>query len=127
VAALQLRHHPFEAGARRRIERVILFKLLALPVTAPAAGIRYCLEKVLEVAEQQMWDEDPVREQLMLVNEAYEEGRMPEAEFREREAELLARLREIREHRKAVARAHLSAQPDEGAREVVIEMPDELR
>ena len=106
---------------------MILFKLLALPVTAPAAGIRYCLEKVLEVAEHQMWDEDPVREQLILVNEAYEEGRMPEAEFREREAELLARLREIREHKKAAARAQLSAQPDEGARKVVIELPDELR
>jgi len=106
---------------------VILFKLLALPVTAPAAGIRYCLEKVLELAEQQMWDEDPVREQLILVNEAFEEGRMPEAEFREREAELLARLREIREHKKAAAQAQLSAMPDEGAREVVIELPDELR
>ncbi len=106
---------------------MILFKLLALPLTAPAAGIKYCLDKVLEVAEHQMWDEDPVREQLILVNEAYEEGRMPEAEFREREAELLARLREIREHKKAVARSQQSALPDEGAREVVIELPDEIR
>ena len=106
---------------------MILFKLLALPVTAPAAGIRYCLEKVLEVADHQMWDEDPVREQLILVNQAYEEGSMPEAEFREREAELLARLREIREHKKAAARAEMSALPDEGKREVVIELPDEMR
>ncbi|HUG05596.1 MAG TPA: gas vesicle protein GvpG [Candidatus Limnocylindria bacterium] len=106
---------------------MILFKLLALPVTAPAAGIRYCLEKVLEVAEHQMWDEEPVREELILVNEAYEEGRMPEAEFREREAELLARLREIREHRRATAQAQRSAMPDEGSREVVIELPDEMR
>jgi hypothetical protein len=106
---------------------VILFKLLALPVTAPAAGIRFCLEKVLEVAEHQMWDEEPVREQLILVNEAYEEGRMPEAEFREREAELLARLREIRERKKAAARAGRSALPDDGRREVVIELPDEIR
>jgi gas vesicle protein GvpG len=106
---------------------VILFKLLALPLTAPVAGIKYCLDKVLEVAEHQMWDEDPVREQLILVNEAYEEGRMPEAEFREREAELLARLREIREHRRATARAQQSALPDEGPREVVIELPDEIR
>jgi hypothetical protein len=106
---------------------VILLRLLALPVTAPAAGIRYCLEKVLEVAEHQMWDEDPVREELILVNEAYEEGRMPEAEFRERESELLARLREIREHKKAAARAQLSALPDDGTREVVIELPDEIR
>jgi hypothetical protein len=106
---------------------VILLRLLALPVTAPAAGIRYCLEKVLEVAEHQMWDEDPVREQLMLVNEAYEEGRMPETEFREREADLLARLREIREHHKAVARAQVAPLPDEGTREVVIELPDEMK
>ena len=106
---------------------MILFKLLALPVTAPAAGIRYCIEKVLEVAEHQMWDEGPVREQLMLVNEAFEEGRMPEPEFREREAELLARLREIREHKRAAARAQQSALPDAGAREVVIELPDEIK
>lgn len=106
---------------------MILFKLLALPISAPAAGIRYCLEKVLEMAEHQMWDEDPVREELMLVNEAYEEGRMPEAEFRERETELLARLREIREHKKAAALAQMSALPDEGERTVVIELPDEIR
>ncbi len=106
---------------------MILLRLLALPVTAPAAGIRYCLEKVLEVAEREMWDEDPVREQLILVNEAYEEGRMPETEFRDREAELLARLREIREHNKAAARAPVAPLPDEGAREVVIELPDEMK
>ncbi len=106
---------------------MILFKLLALPVTAPAAGIRYCLEKVIEVAEHQMWDEDPVREQLILVNEAYEEGRMPEVEFREQEAKLLARLREIRDHQKASAQAQLSSLPDQGPREVVIELPDEIR
>ena len=72
-------------------------------------------------------DNSPPREQLILVNEAYEEGRMPEAEFREREAELLARLREIREHKKAMAREEQSALPDEGARQVVIELPDEIR
>ena len=105
---------------------MILFKLLALPVTAPAAGIRYCLEKVLDLAEREMWDEGPVREQLILANEAYEEGRMPEAEFRERERELLARLREIRERTKAGAPEQPTL-PDEGRREVVIEMPDEMR
>jgi hypothetical protein len=52
---------------------------------------------------------------------------MPEAEFREREAELLARMREIREHKRAAGRAQQSALPDEGAREVVIELPDEIR
>lgn len=106
----------------------MLLRLLTLPISAPVAGIRYCLEKVAEVAEREMWDEEPVREQLILVNQAYEEGRMPEAEFREREAELLTRLREIREHARERARAaadEAGAAVDE-RRRVVIDVPDEL-
>ncbi|HEV8229389.1 MAG TPA: gas vesicle protein GvpG [Candidatus Limnocylindria bacterium] len=105
----------------------MLLRLLALPVTAPAAGIRYCLEKVAEVADKQMWDEEPVREQLILINQAYEEGTLPAAEFREQEAELFARLREIRERNRDVARAQSSAMPEEGKREVVIDLPEEMR
>jgi len=107
----------------------MLFRLLTLPISAPIAGIRYCLEKVAEVAEREMWDEDPVREQLILDNAAYEEGRLTEAEFRVREADLLARLREIREHPRALARAEAEqagGQVDE-RRRVVIDIPDELR
>ena len=108
----------------------MLLRLLTLPISAPIAGIRYCLEKVAEVAEREMWDEDPVREQLILENAAYEEGRLTEAEFRVREAELLARLREIRKHQRELARAE--AETDTGARvdqkrRVVIDVPDELR
>ena len=108
----------------------MLFKLLALPITAPAAGIRYCLNKVIEVAEQELWDEGPVREALILANEAFEEGRITEDEFRERERALLARLREIREYRTAAARAQVErdagAQVD-ASRTVVIELPEEMR
>ncbi len=106
---------------------MILFKLLALPITAPAAGIRYCLDKVAEVAERQMWDEEPIREELILLNAAYEEGTLPETDFREREADVLARLREVREHNREAARAEASAMPDEGKREVVIDLPEEMR
>jgi len=106
---------------------VILFKLLALPLTAPAAGIRYCLEKVAEVAEHQMWDEEPVREELILLNAAYEDGTVPESDFREREAELLVRLREVREHNREAARAQASALPDEGKREMIIDLPEEMK
>ena len=106
----------------------MLLKLLTLPISAPISGIKYCLEKVIEVAEREMWDEEPVREQLILTNEAYEEGRLDEETFRTREAELLARLREIKEHRVATARAQAEeagAAVDE-KRRVVIEMPDEV-
>lgn len=108
----------------------MLLRLLTLPLSAPIAGIRYCLEKVAEVAEKEMWDEEPVREQLILENLAYEEGRLDEETFRVREAELLTRLREIKEHRRAMARAEAEEQAGsavEGPRRVVIDIPDELR
>jgi hypothetical protein len=108
----------------------VLLRLLTLPISAPIAGIRYCLEKVAEVAEHEMWDEEPVREELMLLNEAYEEGRLGEADFREREGELLDRLRALREHRRAEQRAHAEAHAGAAVderRTVVIDVPDEIR
>ena len=107
----------------------MLLRLLTLPISAPIAGIRYCLEKVVEVAEREMWDEEPVREELILVNEAYEQGRLTEDDFRERESELLGRLREIREHRRALARADAdeAGAAVDARRTVVIELPDEIR
>ncbi len=107
----------------------MLLRLLTLPISAPIAGIRYCLEKVAEVAEREMWDEGPVREELILANEAYEEGRLGEEDLRAREAELLARLRDIREHRKALTRADAeeAGAAVDARRIVVIELPDEIR
>lgn len=108
----------------------MLLRLLTLPLTAPIAGIRYCLEKVAEVAEKEMWDEEPVREQLILENQAYEEGQIDEATFRVREAELLARLREIKEHRRELARAEADEQAGSAVdkrRHIVIDLPDEIR
>jgi hypothetical protein len=107
----------------------VLFRLLTLPFSAPIAGIRYCLEKVAEVAEHEMWDEEPVREQLILENEAFEEGRIDEDTFRVREAELLARLREIKERRRELARAEaadVAGAEVHAPRRAVIDIPDEL-
>lgn len=107
---------------------MILFKLLALPITAPAAGIRYCIEKVVEYAEHEANDEEPVREQLLELQIELEDGRVTEDEYVEREAVILARLREIREQRRQMAReeADASAPPDGEKRTVVIEVPEEL-
>jgi len=107
---------------------MILFKLLALPITAPAAGIRYCIEKVVEYAEHELTDDEPVREQLLELQIELEEGRVTEDEYTEREAALLARLREIRELRRqqALEAADTSAPADGEKRTVVIEVPEEL-
>jgi gas vesicle protein GvpG len=107
---------------------MILFKLLALPITAPVAGVRYCIEKVVEYAEHELTDDEPVRVQLLELQLELEEGRVTETEYAEREAVLLARLREIREQRKQLAReeAEASAPADGEKRTVIIEVPEEL-
>ena len=107
---------------------MILFKLLALPITAPAAGIRYCIDKVVEFAEHELTDEEPVRVQLLELQLDLEEGRVTEEEYTERETVLLARLREVREYRKQLAReaAEASAPAVGEERTVVIEVPEEL-
>lgn len=107
---------------------MILFRLLALPITAPAAGIRYCLDKVVEYAEQQLYDDQVVREQLLELHLDLEEGRLTEDEFSEQEAVLLARLREIREYREQqLSEGSAPTPPGEHERTVVIELPDELK
>jgi hypothetical protein len=107
---------------------VILFRLLALPITAPAAGIKYCIERVVDYAEQQLTDDEPVREQLLELQLELEEGRVTEEEYSEREAVLLARLRELREYRKQRERESAEETPPAEGRErrVVIEVPEEL-
>jgi len=108
---------------------MILFKLLALPIIAPAAGIRYCIEKVVEYAEHELTDDEPVREQLLELQIELEDGRVTEEEYAERETVLLARLREIRELRQRLAReaAEASATAYGEKRTVVIEVPEELK
>jgi len=106
---------------------VILFKLLALPITAPAAGIRYCLDKVVEYAEQQLTDDEPVRQELLELHLQLEEGQIGEEEFAEREALLFARLREIKEYRKEQQSGGSAPRPpDEEKRTFVIDIPEEL-
>jgi len=88
---------------------LILFKLLALPITAPAAGIRYCIDKVVEFAEHELTDDEPVREQLLELQLELEEGR-------------------VTEDRKQLAReaAEASAPAEGEERTVVLEVPEEL-
>ena len=69
-----------------------------------------------------------MRQQLLELQIELEDGRVSEDEYVEREAVILARLREIRERRKQLAReeAESSAPADGEKRTVVIEVPEEL-
>src|SRR5918996_2168357 len=100
----------------------MLFKLLALPVTLPAAGIKFCFKQVLNPAEKELTDDEPVKEALLLLTLKLEEGEIGEEEFAREEAVLHARLREIRAYREqkmkemlAQRQAALAAQPPPAA------------
>jgi hypothetical protein len=105
-----------------------LGKLLTLPYSLPAAGIKYCFNKVREVAEQEMTDDTEVREELMLINLRFDEGEIDEAEFRRLEAPLLARYSEIKAYQKQLAEEEMAELRDESVTErvAVIETPEEL-
>ena len=105
-----------------------LGKLLALPYSLPKAGIAYCFEKVIEMAEAEYYDDEAVKEELLLLQLQLEEGDIDEMEYRRREAPILVRLREIKERRKQQVEELIAARKAEGEdRTVVIDMPDELR
>jgi len=109
----------------------LLFKLLTLPIALPAAGIKYCIAKVAEVAEAEMNSEEPVKEDLLQLQIELEEGRIDEDAYVAQERVLLARLRQLRDRRTQEMREELEERADEvaasGGRRVFIEMPDELK
>ena len=106
----------------------MLFKLLGAPLTLPMAGMKFIFKQVADLADQELNDEAGVREQLLLLQVQLEEGDIEEDEFVEREAELLARMREIKARKRAQTER---ATPDEmpveanveARRRVIVETP----
>jgi hypothetical protein len=105
----------------------VLFKLLGLPFTLPAAGIRYCLDKVIEIAELEANSEEPVKQELLELQIALEEGTIDDRAYRAREAVLLARLRELREHQRELVEQQMDEDGEQSGTRVQIELPEELR
>jgi hypothetical protein len=86
----------------------VLLKLLGLPFSLPAAGMRFVFDKLIETAEQEMTDDTPVKEALLELQLKLEEGELSEEEFAAQEAVLFERLREIRAYREARLREQLA-------------------
>ena len=63
------------------------------------SGIRWALETALTAAEAEMHDDSVLREQLLEAEMRREMGEITDDEFRDTEADLLARIREIKERR----------------------------
>ena len=82
----------------------LLSNLLLFPIMGPVNGIRWTLGKVQQVAEEQLTDDTEVKQELMELQMQLELGDIDDAEYLRREAELMQRLREIREWRERLGR-----------------------
>ena len=100
----------------------MLFKLLGLPLTLPAAGVKWVFKTIAEQAENEYYDDAPVKEALLLLNMRLEEGDISEEEFAEEEAGLFLRLREIRAHREEQLREMLAQRAEEDGEGNVVEI-----
>jgi hypothetical protein len=83
----------------------ILSKVVFFPITGPVAGIRWSLNKVIQVAEEELTDDAPVKQELMELQMKLELGDITDDEYVEREAALMARLREVRAWRERLGKA----------------------
>jgi hypothetical protein len=92
---------------------MVLFKLLGLPFSLPAAGVKFVFNQLIETAEQEMMDDGPVKEALLELQMRLEEGEIEEAEFAEQELVLFQRLREIRAYREQKFREMIARAQEE--------------
>ncbi|MGH2365514.1 MAG: gas vesicle protein GvpG [Chloroflexota bacterium] len=66
--------------------------ILLLPVT----GVRWIFRQIALAAERELMDDEPVRDELLELQLMLETGDVTEAEYIQREEQLMQRLREVR-------------------------------
>ncbi len=81
---------------------------------APFAGWRFIMNTLIKTAEEQWNDDAPLKEQLMELQVALDEGRVTEDEYAEQETAILRALREIQERKMAAAGFDPNEAPQEG-------------
>ena len=82
----------------------MLSTILFFPITGPVKGIRWSLGKVQHVVEEELTDDSSIKQELMELQMHLELGDIDDEEYSEREAALMARLREVREWRERLGK-----------------------
>ena len=62
-------------------------------------GVRFVLDKLVSAVEQELDDDEPLKQRLLAAQMQLELGELDEAEFAAIEREVMQRLRELRERR----------------------------
>src|SRR4051812_36953256 len=84
----------------------ILKHVLFWPVTGPVAGIKWSLGKAMGVVEEELTDDAPVKQEFMELQMKLEIGEIDDDEYVAREAQIMARLRDVREWRERLGKAN---------------------
>jgi hypothetical protein len=71
-------------------------------------GLRFVFDKIAAAVDTELNDDTALREQLLAAQMRVELGELSQHEFDELEADILARLREIRDRRQGAGAATLS-------------------
>jgi hypothetical protein len=71
-------------------------------------GLRFVFDKIASAVDTELNDDTALREQLLAAQMRVELGEMSQQQFEEIEADILARLREIRERRQGAGPASLA-------------------
>jgi hypothetical protein len=77
----------------------LLTNILLAPFLGPVWGTKWTLDKVDRVVREELTDDTPIKEDLMALQLKLEMGEIDDNEYVRREAEIMQRLREVREWR----------------------------
>jgi hypothetical protein len=77
----------------------LLTNILLAPFLGPIYGTKWTLDKVDRVVREELTDDTPIKEELMALQLQLEMGQIDDPEYVKREAEIMQRLRAVREWR----------------------------
>jgi len=77
----------------------LLSSILLAPFTGPIDGTMWTLDKVQRAVQEQLVDDTPIKEDFMRLQLELDAGEIDDDEYLVREADIMRRLREVREWR----------------------------
>jgi hypothetical protein len=84
----------------------LLSSILLAPFTGPWSGTLWSLDKVQRAVEEELTDDTPIKEDLMNLQLALDMGDIDDDEYVRREAEIMQRLRDVREWRERLGKGN---------------------
>jgi len=84
----------------------LLSSILLAPFTGPWQGTMWTLDKVQRAVEEELTDDTPIKEDLMNLQLALDMGEIDDDEYVRREAEIMQRLREVRDWRERLGKGN---------------------